>query len=69
MQLILKRIVWWRKCCITVTKNKAASDYAMLATSQNSVILWGMVKHGTRKKSRKLDLNNKTKRVELYNNN
>jgi len=28
-----------------------------------------MVKHGTRKKSRKLDLNNKTKCVELYNNN
>jgi len=64
MQLILKRIVWWRKFCITVTKSKAASDYAMLAT-----FLWGMVKHGTRKKSRKLDLNNKTKRVELYNNN
>jgi len=68
MQLNLKRIVWWRKC-ITVTKNKAASDYAMLATSQSSVFLWGMVKHGTRKKSRQLDLNNKTKLVELYNNN
>ena len=52
-----------------ITKNKAASDYAMLATWQNSVFLWGVVKHGTRKKSRKLDLNNKTKRVELHKNN
>jgi len=48
------------KMLYTVTKNKAASDYAMLATWQNSVFLWGMVKHGTRKKSRELDLNNKT---------
>ena len=54
---------------LLLLKNKAASDYAMLVTPQNSVFLWGMVKHGTRKKSRKLDLNNKTKCVELYNSN
>jgi len=35
VELILKYVVWWRKGCITVTTNKAVSDFADVSHSKS----------------------------------